>query len=227
MKLADLIFPPKLVRIHLLKNFLLSHQARLAQSVEHETLNLRVVGSSPTLGDQHFLLHIDFYCRFYSEWIFLPSFSVWPWTGHINFTTLFHLFHSGLPFSMSLIWCHHRWIIWWIITSFQIFDVHFIVGDRSPINVVTLLFLVYKAQRKIYWWIVDLQVTAQTSESQPLQYLYIVLKLVALASVISILYMSEVTQLVRSAVPNRRHVRSITGYNMENTCLILLGGMQY
>ena len=28
--------------------------ARLAQSVEHETLNLRVVGSSPTLG-AHFL----------------------------------------------------------------------------------------------------------------------------------------------------------------------------
>ena len=28
--------------------------ARLAQSVEHETLNLRVVGSSPTLGDQIF-----------------------------------------------------------------------------------------------------------------------------------------------------------------------------
>ncbi len=26
-------------------------RARLAQSVEHETLNLRVVGSSPTLGD--------------------------------------------------------------------------------------------------------------------------------------------------------------------------------
>ena len=26
------------------------HTARLAQSVEHETLNLRVVGSSPTLG---------------------------------------------------------------------------------------------------------------------------------------------------------------------------------
>lgn len=31
--------------------------ARLAQSVEHETLNLRVVGSSPTLGDT-ILLHI-------------------------------------------------------------------------------------------------------------------------------------------------------------------------
>ena len=28
-----------------------SRSARLAQSVEHETLNLRVVGSSPTLGD--------------------------------------------------------------------------------------------------------------------------------------------------------------------------------
>lgn len=28
----------------------IEHQARLAQSVEHETLNLRVVGSSPTLG---------------------------------------------------------------------------------------------------------------------------------------------------------------------------------
>ena len=27
---------------------------RLAQSVEHETLNLRVVGSSPTLGDTFF-----------------------------------------------------------------------------------------------------------------------------------------------------------------------------
>ena len=30
------------------------HTARLAQSVEHETLNLRVVGSSPTLGEQFF-----------------------------------------------------------------------------------------------------------------------------------------------------------------------------
>ena len=28
--------------------------ARLAQSVEHETLNLRVVGSSPTLGEKNF-----------------------------------------------------------------------------------------------------------------------------------------------------------------------------
>ena len=32
------------------------HQARLAQSVEHETLNLRVVGSSPTLGERYLLI---------------------------------------------------------------------------------------------------------------------------------------------------------------------------
>ena len=30
--------------------------ARLAQSVEHETLNLRVVGSSPTLGASFYFL---------------------------------------------------------------------------------------------------------------------------------------------------------------------------
>lgn len=36
----------------------LSSGARLAQSVEHETLNLRVVGSSPTLGAL-------FFCRFF------------------------------------------------------------------------------------------------------------------------------------------------------------------
>ena len=33
-----------------------SKKARLAQSVEHETLNLRVVGSSPTLGEIFFPL---------------------------------------------------------------------------------------------------------------------------------------------------------------------------
>ena len=31
--------------------------ARLAQSVEHETLNLRVVGSSPTLGEYSFFFY--------------------------------------------------------------------------------------------------------------------------------------------------------------------------
>ena len=36
-----------------------SQQARLAQSVEHETLNLRVVGSSPTLGVQLFSLSVN------------------------------------------------------------------------------------------------------------------------------------------------------------------------
>ena len=34
--------------------------ARLAQSVEHQTLNLRVVGSSPTLGDlQHGRINVS------------------------------------------------------------------------------------------------------------------------------------------------------------------------
>ena len=37
-----------------------STRARLAQSVEHETLNLRVVGSSPTLG-VGFAANLDFY----------------------------------------------------------------------------------------------------------------------------------------------------------------------
>ena len=35
--------------------FIMSTTSRLAQLVEHETLNLRVVGSSPTLGDQFIL----------------------------------------------------------------------------------------------------------------------------------------------------------------------------
>ena len=33
------------------------HQARLAQSVEHQTLNRRVVGSSPTLDKKFFILY--------------------------------------------------------------------------------------------------------------------------------------------------------------------------
>ena len=37
------------------KKFTMSTTSRLAQLVEHETLNLRVVGSSPTLGDLLFL----------------------------------------------------------------------------------------------------------------------------------------------------------------------------
>jgi hypothetical protein len=37
--------------------------ARLAQSVEHETLNLGVVGSSPTLGDffPRYFVYFDFF----------------------------------------------------------------------------------------------------------------------------------------------------------------------
>ena len=33
------------------------HHARLAQSVEHQTLNLRVVGSSPTVDKEFFILY--------------------------------------------------------------------------------------------------------------------------------------------------------------------------
>ena len=33
------------------------HQARLAQSVEHQTLNPRVVGSSPTVDKEFFILN--------------------------------------------------------------------------------------------------------------------------------------------------------------------------
>ena len=33
------------------------HQARLAQSVEHQTLNRRVVGSSPTVDKKFFILY--------------------------------------------------------------------------------------------------------------------------------------------------------------------------
>ena len=43
-------------------------QARLAQSVEHETLNLRVVGSSPTLGDSFPSFRIYVVAIFYMLW---------------------------------------------------------------------------------------------------------------------------------------------------------------
>ena len=42
----------------------LSISARLAQSVEHETLNLGVVGSSPTLGELFCLLCFLCFCYF-------------------------------------------------------------------------------------------------------------------------------------------------------------------
>ena len=45
--------------------------ARLAQSVEHETLNLRVVGSSPTLGAQKFFSIILSLFLFFSGTFFL------------------------------------------------------------------------------------------------------------------------------------------------------------
>ena len=52
--------------------------ARLAQSVEHETLNLRVVGSSPTLGANVFCIFLFSFlfffpnsCHFFSYNVFL------------------------------------------------------------------------------------------------------------------------------------------------------------
>ena len=33
------------------------HKARLAQSVEHQTLNRRIVGSSPTVDKEFFILY--------------------------------------------------------------------------------------------------------------------------------------------------------------------------
>ena len=43
--------------------FTICISARLAQSVEHETLNLRVVGSSPTLGEQLFYFFANLYVK--------------------------------------------------------------------------------------------------------------------------------------------------------------------
>ncbi len=47
--------PQSLVNlVYFVPQYTILTEARLAQSVEHETLNLRVVGSSPTLGDKFF-----------------------------------------------------------------------------------------------------------------------------------------------------------------------------
>ena len=43
-----------------------TYSARLAQSVEHETLNLRVVGSSPTLGDSNSFKFCMVFCLCYN-----------------------------------------------------------------------------------------------------------------------------------------------------------------
>ena len=47
-----------------------SMPARLAQSVEHETLNLRVVGSSPTSGDSLFFFSSFFFLLFVCLFVF-------------------------------------------------------------------------------------------------------------------------------------------------------------
>ena len=68
----------------------LTHQAAwLAQSVEHETLNLRVVGSSPTLGGLFFFFSLCFmHNRFFCNLLEIPSIRRWkpvfsarPWAS--------------------------------------------------------------------------------------------------------------------------------------------------
>ena len=58
-----------------------SQVARLAQSVEHETLNLRVVGSSPTLGDHFFEMA---FCTF----TFIPSWQFMGWRVKVCFSCM-------------------------------------------------------------------------------------------------------------------------------------------
>ena len=56
--------------------------ARLAQSVEHETLNLRVVGSSPTLGEQ--LLGTKFISLFITSIKFVAVTTPAPWLSWLK-----------------------------------------------------------------------------------------------------------------------------------------------
>ena len=62
----------------------LTKKARLAQSVEHETLNLRVVGSSPTLGEILFVLP----CCCAPLWMYklhsIQGFDLAPWLSWLK-----------------------------------------------------------------------------------------------------------------------------------------------
>ena len=58
---STVLFFGSVVYCQLLSAFL-TNSARLAQSVEHETLNLRVVGSSPTLGVHFFPSATTLFC---------------------------------------------------------------------------------------------------------------------------------------------------------------------
>ena len=59
------------------------YSARLAQSVEHETLNLRVVGSSPTLGAKFFS---SFKTRKEHRWIlqYVQRLTPAPWLSWLK-----------------------------------------------------------------------------------------------------------------------------------------------
>ncbi len=61
-----------------------SYTARLAQSVEHGTLNPRVVGSSPTLGE-FFLAALNkksFFHKMFFHYVFYFCFFVWVICDH-------------------------------------------------------------------------------------------------------------------------------------------------
>ena len=57
---------------------LLGHHARLAQSVEHQTFNLRVAGSSPSSGEQTFYRNVGITRPSIERWVcsFLETNSV-------------------------------------------------------------------------------------------------------------------------------------------------------
>ena len=65
-------------------------RARLAQSVEHETLNLRVVGSSPTLGAGHFFAtcfkELSVFTTVTLSFLFLVKFGVKAFFGRFSGT---------------------------------------------------------------------------------------------------------------------------------------------
>ena len=61
--------PKDETKVGLLRCGLADRAAWLAQSVEHETLNLRVVGSSPTLGDHLYFLFRNFEHQFQASFV--------------------------------------------------------------------------------------------------------------------------------------------------------------